>query len=186
MPTGQVNVGAGGSQVTVVPRCGTSPGGHTDVVGGAHGVAPHGPSTGGGCGVGAGTDGASLGGGGGGVDGAGSVLADEGGGAGVGTTVGGFGVPTPGCTTAGSSDVVVETACAALSMLAVSSGDVGSPEQPPNRTETPTRNVLKRITSASLPNSAGLVSDRRLSLQRTLDAFALWGESRVEVSGVVD
>lgn len=153
------------------------------MVGGAQGVAPHAPSAGGG-GAGAGTDGASLGGGG--VDGAGSALADEGGGAGVGTTVGGFGMLTPGCTTAGSSEVVVETACAAFSMLAVSSGDVGNPEQPQVRTEIPTRNVLKRITSTSLPNSAGLVSERRASLQRTLDAFALWGESSVEVSGVAD
>jgi hypothetical protein len=183
VPTGQVNVGTGGSQVTVAPRCGTSPGGHTDVVGGAHGVAPHAPCAGG-CGAGAGTDGASLGGGGG-VDGAGS-LADEGGGTGVGTTVGGFGVPTPGCTTAGSSDVVVETACAALSMLAVSSGDVGNPEHAQVRTEIPATNVLKRITSTSLPNSAELVSKRRASLQRTLDAFALWGENTVEVSGVAD
>ena len=120
------------------------------------------------------------------MDGAGSALADEGGGAGVATTVGGFGAPTPGCTTAGSSDVVVETTCAALSTLAVSSGDVGNPEQPTIRIEMPARNVLKRITPTSLPNSAGLVSERRAALQRTLDAFALWGENRVEVSGVVD
>jgi hypothetical protein len=154
------------------------------VVGGAQGVAPQGPSIGGGGAAGAGTDGASPAEGGG-VDGAGSVLTAEGG-AGVGTTVGGFGVPTPGCTTAGSSDVAVETACAALSTLAVSSGDVGSPEQPPTRTEMPTKTVLKRITSTSLPDFGGLVSERRAPLQRTPDAFALWGENHAEVSGAAD
>ena len=165
VPAGHVIVGAGGSQVTVWPRCGTSPGGHTDVVGGAQGVGPHGPSIGGGGADVTGAGGAAVGGGGG-AGGGGSAGAACGGATGVGTTVGGVGAAVPGCSSAGSSDVVVEMACAALSTLAVPSGAVGIPEQPAIRTEIPTRNVLTRITSTSLPESGGLVPGRVAALQQ--------------------
>jgi hypothetical protein len=68
-------------------------------------------------------------------------------------TVGGAGGVTTGCSSPGSRDVAVETLtrCAVLKTLSVPSGPVGIPEQAPTSTETPTRNVLTRITSTSLP-----------------------------------
>jgi len=157
VPTGHVTVGTGGSHVTVSRSVGTSPGGHVNVVGGAHGVAPHGPSAGGGVGTtdaggaggAAGGAGAGAAAGGGGADGAGA--------AGAGVTVGGAGGAGIGCSRAGSSDVGVElpVRCTRLNTLSVPSGDVGMPEQPAASTEMPTNTVLRRITSTSLPNSEG-------------------------------
>jgi hypothetical protein len=176
----------GGSHVKVAPRVGTRPGGQVSVVGGAHGVAPHGPSTGGGDTTeagGAGTAGAGGGGLGAAAGGAGGRLgagaAAAGGAAGAGgavTTVGGAGGVT-GCSSMGiaAADAATVGPGAALRMLSVPSGPVGAPAQPATRTDTPTKNVLTRITSTSVFGIRGLVSERLSPLQRHDDAFALGG-----------
>lgn len=159
-PAGHVSVGMGGSHVSVSPSVGTSPGGQVAVVGGAHGLAPHGPSVGGattaagGARTAGGTAGDGLGAGA--AAGGGEAGGVAGGADGSGTAVGGAGTGAVGCSSTGAGDAAdVDTATprAALRMLSVPSGPAGIPEQPATRTETPTKIVLTRITSTSLSES---------------------------------